>query len=469
MTEPPLPLTALSEAQRAQAYARFTIIRSALEEGVSQAQIVRTHNLPPSTVQRWVKHYQEKGLAGLANATRSDKGKPRSVPEQAIQLIEGLALQTPSRSAASIHRQVTVIAKEQGWKPPSYERVHQIIKHLDPALMTLAQQGPVAYREEFDLLYHHQAMHANAIWQADHILLDVWLLNEQGKPARPWLSVIEDDYSRAIVGYRFSFQEPTALTTALVLRQAIWRKEDSRWHCCGIPSTFYTDHGSDFASRHLEQVAADLKIELIFSEASVSRRRGKIARFFKTMNRLFLSDISGYAQGRYEAVKAELSLSTFEQQFRTWLLEDYHHQIHSQTRCSPAERWEAEGFLPRMPDSLERLDLLLLTAARMRRVQRDGIYFKGRRYLDPLLADYVKKEVLIRYDPVDMAEIRVFYQDRFLCRAVCSELFREAVSLKEIKKARIRRSKQIRAELSARATIVEQFVAVHQEDAPPLP
>ena len=43
MAEPPVPLTALSEDQRAQAHSRFTIIRPALEDGVTQAQVARTH------------------------------------------------------------------------------------------------------------------------------------------------------------------------------------------------------------------------------------------------------------------------------------------------------------------------------------------------------------------------------------------------------------------------------------------
>ena len=276
MQEASLPLTALSEAQRAQALERFTIIRPALEKEVSQAQVARTHHLAPSTVQLWIKRYREKGLAGLANATRSDKGKSRRLPEQAIQLVEGLALQTPPRSAAAIHRQVVAIAGEQGWKPPSYDNVRQVIKKLAPALVTMAHQGAAAYREEYDLLYRREATHSNAMWQADHTPLDIVLLDEAGKPARPWLIVIEDDYSRAIASFRLTFQEPTALTTALALRQAIWRKEDPHWHVCGIPSVFYTDHGSDFTSKHMEQVAVDLGIELIFSEKGVPRGRGKI-------------------------------------------------------------------------------------------------------------------------------------------------------------------------------------------------
>jgi putative transposase len=54
------------------------------------------------------------------------------------------------------------------------------------------------------------------MWQADHTLLDVLLLDETGTPTRPWLTAIEDDYSRAIVGDRLSFQE----AAALALRQA---------------------------------------------------------------------------------------------------------------------------------------------------------------------------------------------------------------------------------------------------------
>src|SRR5713226_6890495 len=308
MAEQVIPLTTLTEAQRRQALERFAVLRPALEEGVSQTQIARDHQMALSTVQRWIKSYREKGLAGLAPANRSDKGKSRSLPEQAITLVEGLALQTPPRSAAAIHRQVVEIAKAQGWNPPSYERVRQIIKSLDPALVTLAHQGAAAYREEFDLLYRREATHANAMWQADHTPLDVVLLDEAGEPARPWLTVIEDDYSRAIASFRLSFQESTALTTALALRQAIWRKEDPHWHVCGIPSVFYTDHGSDFTSKHMEQVALDLGIELIFSEKGVPRGRGKIEHFFRSVNELFLQDIPGYAPKGYQA-EAQLEVN----------------------------------------------------------------------------------------------------------------------------------------------------------------
>lgn len=133
---------------------------------------------------------------------------------------------------------LTAIALEQGWKPPGYDRVRQIIKGLDPALVTFAHQGAAAYREEFDLLYRREATHSNAMWQADHCELPILLLDEAGKEDKPYLTAIEDDYSRMIVGYRLSFQASTALTTALALRHAICHKEDARgpglWHSNGL-------------------------------------------------------------------------------------------------------------------------------------------------------------------------------------------------------------------------------------------
>jgi putative transposase len=126
---------------------------------------------------------------------------------------------------------------------------------------------------------------------------------------------------------RLSFQKATALTTALALRQAIWHKEDPRWHASGIPTTFYTDHGSDFTSKHLEQVATDLPMELIFSQVGIPRGRGKVERFFRSVDQLLLQNTPGYAPKGSMGVKATLTLPVFEQRFRTWLLEDYHHRV----------------------------------------------------------------------------------------------------------------------------------------------
>jgi hypothetical protein len=44
--------------------------------------------------------------------------------------------------------------------------------------------------------------------------------------------------------------------------------------------------------------------------------------------------------------------------------------------------------------------------------------------------------VVIRYDPKDRGEIRVYQQNRFLCRAICQELADRTIGLKELVRAR---------------------------------
>jgi len=105
--------------------------------------------------------------------------------------------------------------------------------------------------------------------------------------------------------------------------------------------------------------------------------------------------------------------------------------------------------------------LLLLIVTKTHRVQQDGIHFQNHRYMGSTLASFVKEEVPIRYDPADMGEIHVFYQDRFLGRAVCAELSDRKVSLREIEKARTERRKQVRAELKTREALVNRYVEIH--------
>lgn len=460
-TELPQDIRA-SESERALALERFYVIRPFLEESVPLAQIAKERAIPRRTLTRWVKQYREKGLGGLMRQERADKGERRNMPPDLKSLIEGLALQRPRRSVAAIHRQMTRVATEQGWPTPSYSQVSAIINALNPGLIVLAHEGSKAYREQFDLLYRFEAEAPNHLWQADHTFLPIFLLNERGKPDRPWLSAILDDHSRAIAGYFLGFQAPTALQTALTLRQAIWRKDDPRWHVCGIPRVFYTDHGSDFTSRHIEQVAADLKIELIFSEIGFPRGRGKIERFFQTVEQMLLPDLPGYTPEGQPPAQAQWSLPAFEEVFRAWLLDEYLQRPQKEIGATPQACWEASGFLPQMPDSLEQLDLLLLQVAKGRRVHQDGIYFEGKRYLDLTLAAYVREDVTIRYDPRDMAELRVFYHDVFLCRAICAELAGQTISLKEIQAARTAQRKTLRETLTDRKLVVERYLAVHR-------
>jgi len=456
-------LTALPDTECSRALARFRLLRPYLEDGASLAEIARDQEVTPRTLERWIARYRAEGLAGLARRRRADSGRHR-VPDRVRWLIEGLALERPRRSVASIRRKACEVARREGWRQPGYKLVWSIVRGIDPALMTLAHEGDKAYLQAYDLVHRREASRPNEIWQADHTQLDIQVLDERSEAARPWLTIVLDDYSRAVAGYYLTFSAPSIIGTALALHQAIWRKGDPKWQACGIPDVFYTDHGSDFTSRHLEQVSADIETQLVFSEAGQPRGRGKMERFFGTVNQLLLSDLPGYAPEGSERVESVLTLPELDARFRKWLLDGYHRRIHGETKQPPAERWQQGGFLPRMPESLEQLDLLLLTVVKARRVHPDGIRFGGYRYIDTTLAAYVGEDVTIRYDPRDVGEVRVFHQGAFLCRAVCSELAGETVSLKEIISVRNRRRRELRTELRERQAVVEELLALRRHE-----
>jgi putative transposase len=467
---PAVGLSGLTEGQREQAMTRWRLLAPHVEGGVPLARIAEHSGVGERTLQRWAARYRSAGLAGLARAGRADRGQ-RRIPADLRLLIEGLALRRPPPSVATIHRQVAGVANDLGWPVPAYATVHAVVRGIDPGLAVLAHEGTKRYKELFDLVYRREADRPNAIWQADHTQLDLWIVTPSGHPARPWLTIVEDDYSRAAAGYAVNLGAPSALTTALAFRQAIWRKDHPDWHVCGIPDVFYVDHGSDFTSAHLEQVMADLRIQARFSLPGQPRGRGKVERIFGTVNQMCLPHLPGHAPRgtKDRAGQARLSLAELDEAIGMFIREVYNITAHSETGQPPKQRWESGAFIPRMPDSLEQLDLLLLTVAKARTIHPDGIHFQSLRYLDPVLAAYVGEKVIIRYDPRDMAEIRVFYQDRFLCRAICPDLADRTISLKEITAARNARRRELRARLGERASVVDRLIEVHRPAPPDIP
>ncbi len=448
------------------AWERYHKILPFLSQGVPLAKLAHEEDVPVRTMWRWVHTFQRFGLAGLARKPRSDRGDRRRIPREMQNLIEGMLLEKPAPSIASVRRNLAKICEQEKWQVPSYSVIYDIAQQIDPALIMLAHEGVKAYNNAYDLVYRREATRPNEIWQADHTQLDCLVLDSSGKSRKPWLTVILDEYSRAIAGYVIGFDAPSAFGTALALRQAVWRKDDPKWHLCGLPERFYTDHGSDFTSKHIEQVSADLKFELIFSTAGQPRGRGKIERFFLTVHQIFLCHQPGYAPPGNRKAEPGPSLDGLDLAFKQWLIGEYLVQQHSETGHPPQARWEESSFLPRLLDSRDQLDLLLLTVAKPRVVHPDGIHFQGFRYTCPTLSSFVKEAVTIRYDPRDLAEIVVFSTDgRFICRAISPDLADDTVSLKSIVKARNERRRQLRSDLTDRSAVVKRYLQVHAAQA----
>lgn len=287
------------------------------------------------------------------------------------------------------------------------------------------------------------------------------ILDSNGSTIRPWLTVIIDDYSRVIAGYMVFIGSPSSLHTSLALRQAIWRKQNSDWIVCGIPEKLYVDHGSDFTSVHLEQVAADLRFQLIHSTVARPQGRGKIERFFGTLNTELLPELAGHLKNGKLLTEPKLSLHELDLKIESYIVNTYNQRLHCEINAIPLKLWLGNGWLPNMPTSLEELDVLLIMVAKNRVVRRDGIRFQGLRYMNTTLAAYVGESVTIRYDPRDLAEIRVFYQDRFLCRAIDPKHSGVEITLKDIQTARAQHRKNLTMQINERIARVVELSTNH--------
>jgi putative transposase len=452
----------LSEAQRRQAMTRFAVLRPYLEGDGPLAQTARDAGVPIRTAERWLTRYRRDGLAGLTRHIRDDAGTHR-LPPDLVTLIEGMGLKKPRLSAALIHRRVAKLARAEGWTVPSYGTVHAILAQLDPAMVSLALDGSATFRDRYELIHRHRAETPNAIWQVDHTMLDILILDEASKPVRPWLTVILDDHSRAVASTLAFIGAPSVLNTCLALRHAIWRKADPVWPVCGVPDMLYVDHGSDFTSHQLDQVAAALRFQIVYSATGRPQGRGKVERLFGTVNTELLPDLPGHLVGATPTTAPRLSLAELDRAVGAFIAGTYNTRVHSETDAAPLAAWRGAGFLPRLPDSLEELDLLLVMHARPRVVQRDGIHFEGLRYISPTLASHVREPVTIRYDPRDLSEIRVFHRNQFLCRAVSEEHAAKTVTLKDIAAARRAHRRALRTVINERVARVTDFLPGHAD------
>jgi putative transposase len=116
--------------------------------------------------------------------------------------------------------------------PPSYWVVYRIVRGLPADLLTLAHQGTKAYSDAFDLVHRREASGPNAIWQADHSPLDISLVCPGGEPEKPWLTIVMDDYSRAVAGCLLSFEPPSPLHTSFALSRTAYGSPRSPLRSC---------------------------------------------------------------------------------------------------------------------------------------------------------------------------------------------------------------------------------------------
>ena len=126
---------------------RWRVLRLQVEDQIPLAVLARETGIATRTFQRRSQLYRVGGVAALYPHPGTDNSVRRTSAET-VAFVERLAHTRPRPSIATLHRLPVTDAQAREMPAPSYATVRQIAQTLDPALVTLALEGPVSYRDK---------------------------------------------------------------------------------------------------------------------------------------------------------------------------------------------------------------------------------------------------------------------------------------------------------------------------------
>lgn len=301
------------------------------------------------TLRKWLYRYRASGLAGLRDAVRRDKGSFQ-IADSLQDAIRQRREQHPRWTLSILFEDLLKAKLWNGIKPSRaalyrFCEAHHLQRdpHRQPSQTFQAFEHPC-----FGQLWMFDFMHGPKVW-----------FRQQKRKA--YLHAILDDCTRYIVAGQFHFAE-TVESMLEDLQAAIRR--------FGIPQRLYSDNGAAYKSTHLKMVGARLAMALPHTPPYRPEGRGKIERFFRTVQERFLATSTGK------------TLEALNQEFQGWLNE-YHQSPHSMLGESPlARRSTVNNLCQRLPEQIA-LDPLFYFEKRCRVYQHGVIRLRRRDFEVP--------------------------------------------------------------------------------------
>lgn len=328
-----------------------------------------------ATLDRWIRALRAGGFDALKPPHR--RVEPRT-PAGLLALAEGLRREDPARTAAHIAEMIRV---SHEWSP--HPRTLQ--RHF--ARIGLTRQR---LSERAVVFGRFEAAERNELWVGDA------LHGPAVAGRKAILFAFLDDHARLATGYRWVHSEDTVRAEA-ALRSGL----ESR----GVPAAVYLDNGSPFVSSQLLRACAVLHIRMIHSRPGRPEGRGKIERFFRTVRDQFLVEV---------AHTDVADLDRLNTLFAAWVETIYHHRVHTETGHTPLERFAAIGP-PVLPTPGLLHEAFLWSETRQVTKTATVNLFSNLYEVDAAL---VGRRVELVFDPFDLTDIEVRYQQRPMGRAV---------------------------------------------------
>ena len=267
---------------------------------------------------------------------------------------------------------------------------------------------------------------ALGIAQVDHTPIDLIVVDDINRLpiGRPWITIVFDVASRAVLGFHATLEAPSATSVAMALSMACLPKLkrlqelqlDFDWPMYGIPEVLHLDNASEFHSEALRRGCERYSIRLEYRPRGKVHTGGHIERYLGTLMRRIhgvpgttMSNVK--ERGKYKSEKrASLTLRELEAWLALEIGGRYHNDIHRGIHMTPHAAWkQALGSRPvPAPANPERLELDFLPVI-TRKISRSGFQLFHIRYWDPLLSHLFSESQrhFVRYDPRNLARVWV--------------------------------------------------------------
>ncbi|MDO8206952.1 MAG: DDE-type integrase/transposase/recombinase, partial [Gallionella sp.] len=359
-----IDLSAISDEDWDVAIERYKVLQPLLENTQRTAQdvlkVATEQLVSVATMYRWLDRLALSGtVTCLLRKKRNDAGNKNLDP-----LIEAIVKNVIANEyLTKLKRSPTLALKEikrrcrlSNYTAPCKSTLLRRIDEILPEERERRRNGRNAaldYRAERGSMPGIDRLHA--IWQIDHTLVDVILVDERDRIpiGRPWITLAMDVFSRTVVGWYVSFDPPGALGTGICISNAILPKDtflarlgvNYPWPCQGKPRIIQADNAKEFRGNMLKNACNEHGFEMKFRKVKKPNYGAHIERILGTL----LAQIHGLdgttfsnpqEKGEYDSEgNAAMTLDDFELWLANLILGPYHHGNHLALGCSPIKRY----------------------------------------------------------------------------------------------------------------------------------
>ncbi|WP_422490528.1 hypothetical protein [Endozoicomonas sp. ALE010] len=420
-----------SEDNQKRALKRHAALNQLIAGDINRHQAAQYLGCSTRTIRRYLQRHGEgvtrrgNGLPELVDKNQEKGNSERVIGGRSLELandvIDSEYLSAKNKNVAAIHRDYVRLCKDEHIESGSYSWLRRLIKLVDLGKRVREREGHKKFKAMMPIttsdgvIESRRGARAYEYVHIDHTQLDQALKFPNMKPAKPWLTVASDSYSRDVLAVYLTMNSPSIYSVLMVVRELIQRHGR-------FPESFCVDGGAEFESVVFEQLCAFFSVT-IHSRKSNPRGGSAVESVFKQLNEAVIHGLTGNTKLMKNPRQLTSKVNPFQNalwdfQSLKQLLEDYFYEHYNKTE-HPAHMLIPDDVLAeslilhgdrdnrKIDINDEHLQIMMLPYDKHKRTRIiqpvKGVERKGKYYGHDLFSspEWLGREVEIRIDPED--------------------------------------------------------------------